>query len=423
MKLTAKSYPRRYWSLWLTVILLLVLTACASVATPVEEAVAVVTSVEEAAPVTETASMTETATMTDTEMMTSTETMSDTTTMTDTTMMTDTGSLPTEMLGVIWQWQEGETADPSRYTLEFMADGNVAVQADCNRGRGTYQIVGQAFFMEILVLTRAACGPDSLDQRFLEQVNSTDSYRLEEGTLVLTLRVAPGMTTFTPADASAPAADGAMESTSPPLSAIEMQLADAAKSFVADETGVAAADLTVAAMEAVDWPDSSLGCPEPGMMYMQVITPGYRITLEDADGTTYEVHSAAQPDSQMMLCTDAAASASSELSGLLAGTVIYLQRIALPAGSVINVELQDVSRADAAAVVVASQTITTTGENVPIPFELTYDPAQIDPSLSYAVRAQILIDGEMRWSSTERYAVLTNGSPTTDVEVRVMPTN
>lgn len=32
-------------------------------------------------------------------------------------------------------------------------------------------------------------------------------------------------------------------------------------------------------VEAVDWPDASLGCPEPGLVYAQVITPGWRILL------------------------------------------------------------------------------------------------------------------------------------------------
>ncbi|WP_026369158.1 hypothetical protein [Kallotenue papyrolyticum] len=41
--------------------------------------------------------------------------------------------------------------------------------------------------------------------------------------------------------------------------------------------------------EAVEWPDSSLGCPQPGMMYMQVITPGYRVVLEHG-GQRYTFH-------------------------------------------------------------------------------------------------------------------------------------
>ena len=32
-------------------------------------------------------------------------------------------------------------------------------------------------------------------------------------------------------------------------------------------------------VRAVDWRDSSLGCPKPGMAYLDVITPGHRVTL------------------------------------------------------------------------------------------------------------------------------------------------
>jgi hypothetical protein len=42
-------------------------------------------------------------------------------------------------------------------------------------------------------------------------------------------------------------------------------------------------------VEETEWSDSSLGCPKPGMMYMQVITPGYRVTLEH-DGQRYIFH-------------------------------------------------------------------------------------------------------------------------------------
>jgi len=41
--------------------------------------------------------------------------------------------------------------------------------------------------------------------------------------------------------------------------------------------------------EAVDWPDAGLGCPQPGLAYAQVVTPGFRFTLEFG-GQTYAVH-------------------------------------------------------------------------------------------------------------------------------------
>ncbi|MEP0804801.1 MAG: hypothetical protein HRF47_04895 [Chloroflexota bacterium] len=40
---------------------------------------------------------------------------------------------------------------------------------------------------------------------------------------------------------------------------------------------------------AVTWPDSSLGCPNPSSMYLQVLTPGYLIRLQAAE-RTFEYH-------------------------------------------------------------------------------------------------------------------------------------
>jgi hypothetical protein len=39
----------------------------------------------------------------------------------------------------------------------------------------------------------------------------------------------------------------------------------------------------------MEWRDASLGCPVKGMMYAQVITPGFKITLEFEE-QTYSYH-------------------------------------------------------------------------------------------------------------------------------------
>ncbi|MEI7744377.1 MAG: hypothetical protein WCK58_11605 [Chloroflexota bacterium] len=62
----------------------------------------------------------------------------------------------------------------------------------------------------------------------------------------------------------------------------------AARTLLAAEIGAdAAAAATVTAAEAVTWPDGSLGCPEPGVMYTQALVPGYRVVLESG-GTSYD---------------------------------------------------------------------------------------------------------------------------------------
>ena len=55
-------------------------------------------------------------------------------------------------------------------------------------------------------------------------------------------------------------------------------LADAAR-----RTGLAPEALEVLGAEAVTWPDGSLGCPQPGMMYTQALVPGYRIRIQAGD--------------------------------------------------------------------------------------------------------------------------------------------
>jgi len=107
------------------------------------------------------------------------------------------------------------------------------------------------------------------------------------------------------------------------------------------------------------------------------------------------------------------------LSGVLTGTVSYLQRITLPPNAVIDVQLQDVSLQDAPATVIASERYIAAGRQVPFPFELTYDPAGIDPGHTYAVAARITVDGKLRWINTQHYGVLTRGAPVTDVEIVV----
>ena len=39
----------------------------------------------------------------------------------------------------------------------------------------------------------------------------------------------------------------------------------------------------VISVSATDWPDTSLGCPQPGMFYAQMIVQGYTITLAAGD--------------------------------------------------------------------------------------------------------------------------------------------
>lgn len=73
----------------------------------------------------------------------------------------------------------------------------------------------------------------------------------------------------------------------------------AAVADLAQRIGVDPAAVTIVSAEAVDWPDGSLGCPQPGVAYLQVITPGYRLVLA-ANGQEYNYHAAR--DGEFFLC-------------------------------------------------------------------------------------------------------------------------
>ena len=48
-------------------------------------------------------------------------------------------------------------------------------------------------------------------------------------------------------------------------------------------------EITLLSLSPVNWPDTSLGCPQLDMSYLQVITPGHKAALMH-EGKMYQVH-------------------------------------------------------------------------------------------------------------------------------------
>lgn len=65
---------------------------------------------------------------------------------------------------------------------------------------------------------------------------------------------------------------------------------DIAKKDLSERLEIPVENISFVRQETVDWPDASLGFPKEGMIYAQVITPGYIIILE-AEDKLYEYHS------------------------------------------------------------------------------------------------------------------------------------
>ena len=66
-----------------------------------------------------------------------------------------------------------------------------------------------------------------------------------------------------------------------------------AKFDLALKTGADIEKMDVESVKEFDFADASLGVPEPGVEYTQVITPGYIIILY-AEGKTYEYHASGE---------------------------------------------------------------------------------------------------------------------------------
>jgi heat shock protein HslJ len=107
------------------------------------------------------------------------------------------------LTGVVWEWTEFQgsddsvvaAADPSLYTIEFLADGQVQVLADCNRGIGSATFNGNEIDLSIGT-TRMLCPPESQSGEFLLLLELAVSWVIRDGQLALSLPADAGIALF-----------------------------------------------------------------------------------------------------------------------------------------------------------------------------------------------------------------------------------
>ena len=78
-------------------------------------------------------------------------------------------------------------------------------------------------------------------------------------------------------------------------------LIDQAKSLLSEYLDIDEGQIEFVQFELVTWPDGGLGCPQPGMAYIQIMVEGYRIQLS-YDGQVYDFHGGSSTDP--FLCQD-----------------------------------------------------------------------------------------------------------------------
>lgn len=103
-----------------------------------------------------------------------------------------------------------------------------------------------------------------------------------------------------------------------------------------------------------------------------------------------------------------AASVAAQSAPRVSGSVTYREKMVLPPSAVLEIRLEDVSRAEAAPPIVAARQIEHPGQ-VPVRFELPYDAQMIEARGRYAVRASIKDGDIVLFTSRDTVLVLTQG--------------
>lgn len=92
-----------------------------------------------------------------------------------------------------------------------------------------------------------------------------------------------GLAACSPANLPATGGEGTPNAM-PPQAVLE------AATWLSQELGISVEDVEIIEFEQVEWPDACLGVPQEGQACAQVITPGFRVSLE-VNGQQYELRS------------------------------------------------------------------------------------------------------------------------------------
>jgi heat shock protein HslJ len=113
-------------------------------------------------------------------------------------------ALPADVLDVTWQWiwfgsgaEEFDVDKPELYTVQFAADGSVAIQADCNRGMANVSLAeDNRITLSPVATTMMLCPDGSLDGRFLSALEQVALYFQKDGDFFLEASVSSGTLRF-----------------------------------------------------------------------------------------------------------------------------------------------------------------------------------------------------------------------------------
>jgi heat shock protein HslJ len=114
-----------------------------------------------------------------------------------------------DLTGTTWQLQQIQFNDgqlliadpPENYTAEFTNNGELFVQADCNRAIGQYSVEGDSgITIAMGPTTLAACPPGSISNDYLQALGNGTLFFFQDGDLFIDLKFDSGTMRFSPAN-------------------------------------------------------------------------------------------------------------------------------------------------------------------------------------------------------------------------------
>ena len=136
------------------------------------------------------------------------------------------------------------------------------------------------------VLALAACGPAPT----ATQPTAPPTIEPPATVVVVEMPTTTGSMPYPAPNSSYPApGQPTPEPTSEINEATMKAMSELARQKLAEELEISVDQIKVVTADPTYWSDTSLGCPQPGMTYPQVITPGYRVTLV-VGSTLYTYH-------------------------------------------------------------------------------------------------------------------------------------
>jgi heat shock protein HslJ len=339
-----------------------------------------------------------------------------------------TGKSACSPVDKVWRWTSLTGTDsldvphPGRYTLELRGDGRYAIRADCNVGSGAYQLEGSHISLSAGPLTRAACEPGSLWDRFVTLLGHVSGFLTGDDRLALELDDGTGVMEFEAMKVIA------LEGTSWLVRGYNN-----GKGGVVSVPGNATLHMTFTGDGTVA---GSSGCNQFTGGYQ---LDGRQIRLGHVATTRKMCQGEEVMQRESALLNALATVATWDIRGerlqlrradgalalnliaAVTGTVTFPSPPGLPAEAEIRVLLQDISRMDVPATVIGEQVTRGTDGTGPVPFQVSFDPAEIDSRYTYGLRATITHEGKLIYTSTQTYPVITRGAPRYGMEIRVEP--